>query len=234
MGSGAASACSCCSPFSQLCTDSLSLQLDSFSGDRSPACPCAVCGPRGALQPSARSAVECLVRSLPRYRGPRGRLAGRARRLAGGRRRARLIPPLAGRRNRHRNPDRFTGAVARGDGGPAGRDAVPVARDRRRSAAQGLPAQVGAISLRRGRLQGRLRPRRPDSMAGGRVPRRRDGARRRNTPRDRSRRAGRCSWRTPGAAVRAGGATEPLRPRARPGVEAHGVGLLSRAEQLGR
>ena len=58
--------------------------------------------PRGALDPAAREDRLGVVRARPRIDRARRRLAPPARRLAVDRRRARLVPALAGRRDRHR------------------------------------------------------------------------------------------------------------------------------------
>ena len=122
--------------------------------------------PRRPLDAAADAVAERRVRARARAARPRGRLAARPRRLAADRRRARLAPPLARRRDRDRPPGALARRAGRCTRGPPRRDAPPVRRDRRRPAPGPLPPPARGLPLRPRRLQARLGARRADPVAG--------------------------------------------------------------------
>ena len=101
-------------------------------------------------------------------------------------------------------------------------------------AAAGLPPAPVALPLRAGRLQARLRAGRPRSLGRRGVPAGGDPPSGRHPRGAGGVRAHRGERGASGAAVRSGGAAEPVRPHARPGRQAQAVGVLSRAERLRR
>src|SRR5204862_2256442 len=103
-------------------------------------------------------------RAAARARAP-DRLALPARRLAGDRRRPRRTVARARRGDRDRAPRRVALRAAAEPRRPLRRDAAPTAPDGRRRAAAALSPAPAALAVRPGRLQARLRARRPDPVA---------------------------------------------------------------------
>ena len=166
------------------------------------------------------------------HRPPR-RLAGRARRLAGGRRRARLARARPRRGDRHRPPRRARRRARR-----RGRRAVrphpaPGRRAGRPPAAGPLPPRARALPLRPRRLQARLGARRPDPVDGAGLRAGGHGARRRHVRGARGERGGRDVRAARRAPVRAALPADGLRPQPRAGGQARRLGLLPRAVRLG-
>ena len=134
------------------------------------------------------------------------------------RRRARLVPALARRRDRDRHARRArspsSASAARCCSTSRRASSSRLAGDR---AAEPLSRGARALPLRAGRLQARLGARRADPLAGGGVRARGDRPPRRHARGDRRLGAGAVARRDRRAAVRAPRPAEPLRPdRARP------------------
>ena len=142
------------------------------------------------------------------------------------------VPAKPRRLGRHRAGGRGCRSVAAGPPGAAGRDAAAGAAPGRASAGRVLSAAAAAISLRAGRLQDRLGPGGPDPLARGRVPPRRHGAPGRHAGGDRRRGGPGGPRRAPRAPVRPPGPAEPVRSDARPGRQAHRLGVLPRPQRL--
>ena len=201
-----------------------------FEGARAPG---AVAGNAAHSMLPPRPPADLRGRARAHAHRPPRRLAGRARRLAGGRRRARLDPALARRRDRVRAAASSASTSSTTPRRAARPHAAAGARDRRRPAAGALPPRARAAtatgpasSSSTGRSTARSRGRRRSAAARARCT---SAARSR-----RSRRARRPST--------AGSHTERpyvllaqptrLRPEPRAGGQAHRLGLLPRPVRL--
>ena len=149
---------------------------------------------------------------------PRGRLAGRARRLAGDRRRARRPPALARRRDRDR-PTRSSRSTSSPDAGAVLLDVTPrqlLAHRRPPSAARATGARSSATATARASSSSTGRSTARSRGARRTCAPRRDGAPRRHARRDRRRRGGRRRRPAPGAPVRAARPAELFDPTRAP------------------
>ena len=117
--------------------------------------------PAATARPGRRRAAAGHPRPRRRLAGPRGGSPAITDAMAARLRRAR-------RPGRHRHPDRRPRRAAAGARGPARRRPRRPAAHRRRPAPRRLRPLAACLPLRRRRLQGRLRARRPGAVGGSR------------------------------------------------------------------
>ena len=189
-----------------------------------------------ALDPAAGAAGHRRVRAGAGAAGPRRRLADAARRLAADRRCPGRLPARPGRRDPHRRPGgaRWTTCRPR----------APCCSTSRPGRCCAIAATGCPPGYRRQLRRYRYGPGvfKVDCALDGPIPWRSPECARAGTVHlggtlagDRRRRSGaRGAGRAPGAALRAAGPAQPVRPHPRPGGQAHRLGLLPRAQRLDR
>ncbi|CAA9368290.1 MAG: Phytoene dehydrogenase and related proteins, partial [uncultured Gemmatimonadetes bacterium] len=174
------------------------------------------------------------IRADAGRRGALRRVAHRPQRLAEHRERPGLVPPLAGRRDRHGRAGGKRRRVPGRSPGAAGPDAAAGAACGRAPPVGALPAGAGAVSRRRGRVQDRLGAQRAHPVEERGVRARGHGAPGRHAGRDRRVGARAAGGKGPGKALRPPRAADAVRPVARAGGQADRLGVLPRAVRLRR